>query len=282
VFPWSSLKLEVAELLHAGRNAASARIVLHARHVKSINQLNKLQLYTSPLRRPSAMADKLSEADIILNRTNVALARSQRLIQSWLPPKPAETAQDQVQDDEEDFAGEDELAGVGSKRKAEDEGLPDGAFRRKKLASNDKLLEQILGRKAAQARKKSQEASKGRAGSLHAAPKAMNANVPARKAEVESDEEEEGRAAAFRSKKQKKAHRREEGPALDEKQPDAEPGAPQGGAEEREKTTPAAQDSEPEEERPRKKAASSYLDEILGQKAKKKKNKQKNSGANPP
>lgn len=28
-----------------------------------------------------------SEADIIFNRANVALAKSQRLIASWLPPK---------------------------------------------------------------------------------------------------------------------------------------------------------------------------------------------------
>lgn len=31
-----------------------------------------------------------SEADIIFNRANVALARSQRLIESWLPPKTAD------------------------------------------------------------------------------------------------------------------------------------------------------------------------------------------------
>lgn len=31
-----------------------------------------------------------TEADIIFNRASVALARSQRLIASWLPPKTAE------------------------------------------------------------------------------------------------------------------------------------------------------------------------------------------------
>ena len=48
-----------------------------------------------------------SEADVIFNRANVALARSQRLIQSWLPPKTAEevastkTDQEvQIEDDE--------------------------------------------------------------------------------------------------------------------------------------------------------------------------------------
>ena len=47
-----------------------------------------------------------SEADIIFNRANVALARSQRLIQSWLPPKTAEElantkTEEQLQKDDE-------------------------------------------------------------------------------------------------------------------------------------------------------------------------------------
>lgn len=33
------------------------------------------------------MAASTSEADIVFNRANVSLARSQRLIASWLPPK---------------------------------------------------------------------------------------------------------------------------------------------------------------------------------------------------
>lgn len=34
-----------------------------------------------------AMTTKPSEADIIFNRANVALAKSQRLVASWLPPR---------------------------------------------------------------------------------------------------------------------------------------------------------------------------------------------------
>ena len=33
------------------------------------------------------MAATTSEAEIIFNRANVALARSQRLVASWLPPR---------------------------------------------------------------------------------------------------------------------------------------------------------------------------------------------------
>jgi hypothetical protein len=36
------------------------------------------------------MDKKGSEADVIFNRASVALAKSQRLIASWLPPKSAE------------------------------------------------------------------------------------------------------------------------------------------------------------------------------------------------
>lgn len=39
---------------------------------------------------PSTANKGPSEADIIFNRANVALARSQALIDSWLPPKTAE------------------------------------------------------------------------------------------------------------------------------------------------------------------------------------------------
>lgn len=33
-----------------------------------------------------------SEAEIIFNRANIALARSQRLVASWLPPQQSETS----------------------------------------------------------------------------------------------------------------------------------------------------------------------------------------------
>ena len=36
------------------------------------------------------MSVAASEADVIFNRANVALAKSQRLIQSWLPPRTDE------------------------------------------------------------------------------------------------------------------------------------------------------------------------------------------------
>lgn len=38
------------------------------------------------------MALSKSESDIILNRANVALSRSQRLVSSWLPTEPETTS----------------------------------------------------------------------------------------------------------------------------------------------------------------------------------------------
>ncbi|KAK5125652.1 hypothetical protein LTR85_011926 [Meristemomyces frigidus] len=235
----------------------------------------------SPSVRDSPMANQLSEADVILNRTNVALARSQRLIQSWLPAKTAaeESSTEQAhEEDEDDFIGLDELGGLGSKRKADDEGLPDGAFRRKKLASNEKLLEQLLGKKAAQARKQALEgSSRASAGMGLAAPKVMPARLERK---VESEDEEEGRAASFKSRKPRAraAHAApvvvqtqvEEGP--DAEEADNAQAAPPATHIDR---SAATDDAEPEE-RPSKRKAGSYLDEVLGQKAnKKKKNKKK-------
>jgi hypothetical protein len=50
-----------------------------------------------------------NEADIIFNRANVALARSQRLIASWLPPKTPEELANSNKTEEELQKLEDEL-----------------------------------------------------------------------------------------------------------------------------------------------------------------------------
>lgn len=225
---------------------------------------------------------QLAQADIILNRTNVALARSQRLIQSWLtapttgPTSETSTPGD-VNDDDEDFVGLDELGGLGSTRKADDEGLPDGTFRRKKLASNEKLLEQLLGKKAAQERLKKVRGAISTAVGMgaHAATKTM----PERgKVEVQSEdsEDEGGRAAAFKSKRPVRAGGGQ--------RVGVEPADVGESAVAREgwagtDAGQAAQTDEAEaeaEQRPTKRKAGSYLDEMLSQKAnKKKKNKKK-------
>lgn len=49
-----------------------------------------------------------SEADVIFNRANIALARSQRLVVSWLPPKSDEELA-QTKSEEELQREEDEI-----------------------------------------------------------------------------------------------------------------------------------------------------------------------------
>lgn len=54
-------------------------------------------------------ANNTNEADIIFNRANVALARSQRLVASWLPPKTDEELANSNKTEEELQREEDEL-----------------------------------------------------------------------------------------------------------------------------------------------------------------------------
>ena len=49
------------------------------------------------------------ETDIILNRANVALARSQRLVASWLPPQTAEESSTIPKTEEELRREEEEI-----------------------------------------------------------------------------------------------------------------------------------------------------------------------------
>lgn len=49
------------------------------------------------------------ETDIILNRANVALARSQRLVASWLPPQTAEESSTIPKSEEELRREEEEI-----------------------------------------------------------------------------------------------------------------------------------------------------------------------------
>lgn len=50
----------------------------------------------------------VSEAEVTLNRTNVALSRSQRLVASWLPPRPTNETVAKAEADKE-LQEEDEI-----------------------------------------------------------------------------------------------------------------------------------------------------------------------------
>ncbi|KAI2792149.1 hypothetical protein POX_b02186 [Penicillium oxalicum] len=95
------------------------------------------------------MALSKGESDIILNRANVALARSQRLVASWLPAATTDElantkSEEELQREEDEiFTAVPETLGVGAPLP---EKAADGSWNRTELSSNDQLRKQLLGR----------------------------------------------------------------------------------------------------------------------------------------
>jgi len=231
----------------------------------------------------AATKDALAQADIIFNRTNVALARSQRLIASWLPPKPEAEHQDSTNptaDEDEDFRGDSEIGGIGSRAQKDDSGLPEGAFKRRNPGANDKLLDSLLGKKAANAHRKAQALAKSATVQGQDAPKPVLKEKAKRPVQDSDSEDEGGRAAAFKSKRVKPSkpqsksdNAEEEGANMDMETPEAndEPKTIVPTFQPPQETSTAAKSTG-------RKRPASYLDELLGQKANKK-NKKKNKSA---
>lgn len=216
--------------------------------------------------------------DAIINRINLQLARSRSILNSWRPQSSETSDQpkdEPVDEDDDDFANFGEKAGIGSKVVDDDT----SAFPTKRSAPKEKLLEQLIGKKAANAKRK-EEAHRSMSASKHAASKPLvDTQKPRRQQRAEeSDEEEEGRAAAFRSKRSKKPP---------EQSQTAAEGVPQMPAEDREESgvansfsshapVKAKQESSSKSrdaKAQKRKAGGSYLDELLSKKAKKKKSR---------
>ncbi|KAK6411261.1 hypothetical protein LTR81_014653 [Elasticomyces elasticus] len=197
-------------------------------------------------------------ADTILNRM---IARDQRLMHVYQPARTTESGNEQL-DDDDDLDTIGELGGIGSKREAEDDDIFDG-LKRRKLSSEDKLLEQLIGKKAAQARKKSQEANRtmSRFGTKPAV---------VRKQDIESEDEEEGRAASFKSRKPKQ---RVVSTVSEVGLDTGELVQGDGEDENAEEIIEHVKELSPPPVKKRK--GGSYLDELLGQKAAKKSKKKK-------
>lgn len=242
-------------------------------------------------------ADHITEADIWLSRSNIVQARSQRLLQSWLPTAQ-NTASTPAEDNDgqDDFVAMTESAGLGT-APAESEFEVDGILKKRHASSNDKLLEQLLGKKAAAAKKKEQALARqtktnialGRAAPVPAPAKGTSA-TPSRPVDDDSeDEDEPGRAATFTGKRVTRDNNlpayaaagssRRGATPIDE---DAEPPDPRddaatiaamkNGTSQAHQEPPASEDGGP----PRKKNKStSYLDELLSKKKQRKKTKNK-------
>ncbi|CAO2647954.1 Nn.00g088760.m01.CDS01 [Neocucurbitaria sp. VM-36] len=140
-----------------------------------------------------------SDGDVIANRMSLVEAKGQKFLASLLGPQtePSQTSNGgKDQDEDEDLKsvfGHDRL-GVGGILPKD---IEDGSFTRRIPTSNDKLLEQLIGKKRAKAHLAAkQEAARPNAN-------AQRHGKPAITRKEESEDEEEGRASAFKSKRRK-------------------------------------------------------------------------------
>lgn len=164
-----------------------------------------------------------------------------------------------------------------------------GTFTNRVPTSHEKLLENLIGKKAAKAHLATKQ--------KHAAPVKPQKPVKPMSTKEESDEEE-GRASTFKSKRRRRAQpnlvkHNESGDEDDESKPSSvERSQPQvteqstnpverdvslahGPADQSDEATLAEDQKRPPVSQPAKVKPTSYLDELLGEKAKKKKKKKK-------
>ncbi|CAI7662142.1 unnamed protein product [Penicillium glandicola] len=201
-----------------------------------------------------------SESDVILNRANVALSRSQRLVASWLPQQPTEelanpkTDEELQKEEDEIFTAVPETLGVGAPLPQK---AADGSWNRTELDSNDKLRKQLLGKNYNRVMKAAAEQKAAAAASTAAA----SASATAARADIEEEyDEEDGRSAMLARQKNK----RKGGGGAGGVHPAAAAAEGDKGGEEGETV------SAPARSKGRKKATS-YLDELLAERAKKRK-----------
>ncbi|RAH71951.1 DUF3245 domain-containing protein [Aspergillus aculeatinus CBS 121060] len=224
------------------------------------------------------MSISQSETDIILNKANVALARSQRLVASWLP---APTAEDQAnvkseeelqREEDEIFTAVPETLGVGAPLPTK---AADGSWNRTELDSNDKLRKQLLGRNyqkvmAAKANAKTGVSSAGTA-SGRPSVKATSSGA-GHGADQEDDDEEEGRLALIGRKNNSSSRKRKA-----DAPPQQTPGETENMSSEAKATDVGGDDklesgpSQPSSGRRGRKKGTSFLDEILAERSKKRK-----------
>ncbi|KAJ9194356.1 hypothetical protein DTO164E3_5334 [Paecilomyces variotii] len=208
------------------------------------------------------MTAPTNEADVIFNRANIALARSQRLVASWLPPKSDEELAQQTKSEEELQREEDEIFTAVPEKLGLGAPLPkateDGSWNRTELSSNDKLRQQLMGKgfakaMAAKQRQLQQNINKrpeqGKAGAKSSARTEDDGGD-------DDDDEEEGRSALGNKKRKVAATVVEDG-ANNEIAESKESSA----------STPGAESGRGK----KKKKTGSYLDEVLSQRSKKKK-----------
>lgn len=180
---------------------------------------------------PTTSTTTTHDINTFLNRTSVALARSQRLVDSWLPIAPATSTSTSTSSDKADpipHTGADNgddlaalLAQVGRSDKAglgyvdATAGTGGGTSGRGGESELDRLRKQMLGKKGAKVHLQNQaRAQSGRGGGMMGSGgreggAARGAPLGKRRDREERDDEsddEGGRSAAFKSKKKIKAN----------------------------------------------------------------------------
>ncbi|GIC94774.1 DUF3245 domain-containing protein [Aspergillus udagawae] len=221
------------------------------------------------------MSISKSETDIILNKAHVALARSQRLVASWLPPptdeeKACVKTEELQREEDEIFTAVPETLGVGAPLP---EKAADGSWNRTELDSNDKLRKQLLGKNY----KKVMAAS---AGVKLGKPVGQNGVPAGNTGDAEDDDDDEegrtavvGRKGDLRKKAVDSARKRKATTDIAEDDGIAPSGAGEikdGNSED----TPAKQEGPLSRSAPGprgRKKATSFLDEILADRSKKRK-----------
>ncbi|KAI9373967.1 hypothetical protein BJX61DRAFT_541225 [Aspergillus egyptiacus] len=224
-----------------------------------------------------------TETDIILNKANIALARSQRLVASWLPVQtPADESSakpdDELQREEDEiFTAVPETANVTCTINRLGLGAPlpskaaDGSWNRTGIDSNDQLRRQLLGRNykkvmAEKARQKNGDSSSASGSSAKISTTKGAGELNGNGAVDEDAEDDEGRTALIGGKKDTSKKRKTDG----------NPESTQGGRESESKSENSEADDGGEatssqrgaKSKGRKKATS-FLDEILAERSKK-------------
>ncbi|MCJ1243302.1 hypothetical protein MMC30_000499 [Trapelia coarctata] len=227
-----------------------------------------------------------SEADIIFNRANVALAKSQRLIASWLPPRTeeelrnAKTEEEIEREEAELFAPVPELLalpilillfqlsltnlhstslGLGAPLPKD---VKEGDARRQELSSNDRLRKQLLGKEFAKLYGKGGKGEKGGFGLVPVGSKPRPVDKP--KLAEEQDDEGEGRSSLGRMKRR---------PQVKKAEPE-DLGSDSGDVD----RSSVMKKKEPSRS---SKRIGSYLDEVLAEKQRKKQRKKQKNKADP-
>ncbi|KAE8365690.1 hypothetical protein BDV27DRAFT_126473 [Aspergillus caelatus] len=225
-----------------------------------------------------------TETDVILNKANVALARSQRLVASWLPPKTQEEqantkSEEELQRDEDEvFTAVPETLGVGAPLPSR---AADGSWNRTELDSNDKLRRQLLGKNYKTIMSERNAAAGRQPSSMGCSPGVSSttnqSQTTAGKAD-DDDDDDEGRTALVGKKGPTKKRKAESSPrTLDPvvTENDDRGDRVDDGGDGEDETSVKQGDSlaqQPSRLKGRRKATS-FLDEILAERSRKRKKK---------